>query len=433
MSSPVRRQMEDPVAGAAEFLMRLGIGVLMIAGPVGALASRRLMVALVPVGAALMIASVLIAPRQGAFRGLAHALASPLGIVALALLVWIGASILWTPFPAVAGERFAKMIGTAAVVTLAIAILPTHVRTPNLNLLPIGLGVLILVPLNLIDTRLVEGPEPGVVERIAIMSAVLLWPALGALAVRERWISAGILAVVATAAILLVRTPPAYGGLAAGAIVCAFGLAGGRRFALMLAVFVAVLFVSAPALALLTERFAPQLGIDALPLMRSFTAWAGMIADDGVRTLTGYGFHSAVRGLQTGFIPFGAPRGAIFQMWFDLGVFGALLTAFLLARVLVAAGAAMPPASGFLLSTAVSIIAIGAFSAVGLQLWWLTIVGLAAIASALLLKGQYRTDRPAAERPTAERPVAERPMVERPVAERPTADFVRETSARPAL
>ncbi len=430
--------MEDPVAGAAEFLMRLGIGVLMIAGPVGALASRRLMVALVPVGAALMIASVLIAPRQGAFRGLAHALASPLGIVALALLVWIGASILWTPFPAVAGERFAKMIGTAAVVTLAIAILPTHVRTPNLNLLPIGLGaacvgVLILVPLNLIDTRLVEGPEPGVVERIAIMSAVLLWPALGALAVRERWISAGILAVVATAAILLVRTPPAYGGLAAGAIVCAFGLAGGRRFALMLAVFVAVLFVSAPALALLTERFAPQLGIEALPLMRSFTAWAGMIADDGVRTLTGYGFHSAVRGLQTGFIPFGAPRGAIFQMWFDLGVFGALLTAFLLARVLVAAGAAMPPASGFLLSTAVSIIAIGAFSAVGLQLWWLTIVGLAAIASALLLKGQYRTDRPAAERPTAERPVAERPMVERPVAERPTADFVRETSARPAL
>lgn len=423
MSSPVRRQMEDPVAGAAEFLMRLGIGVLMVAGPVGALASRRLLVALVPVGAALMIASVLIAPRQGAFRSLRQALASPLGIVALALLAWIGASILWTPFPAVAAERFAKMIGTAAVVTLAIAILPTHVRTPNLNLLPIGLGaacigVLILVPLNLIDARPLEGPDPGVVERIAIMTAVLLWPALGALAVRERWISAGILAVVATAAILLVRTPPAYGGLAAGAIVCTFGLAGGRRFALALGVFVAILFVSAPALALLTERFAPQLGIEALPLMRSFTAWAGMIADDGVRTLTGYGFHAAVRGLQTGFIPAGAPRGAIFQLWFDLGIFGALLTAFLLARVLFAAGAALPPASGFLLSTAVSIIAIGAFSAVGLQLWWLTIVGLAAIASALLLKGQYRTSRPAADRPTSERPIAEP---------------VRETSPRPAL
>ena len=430
--------MEDPVAGAAEFLMRLGIAVLMIAGPVGALASRRLMVALVPVGAALMIASVLIAPRQGMFRALGQALASPLGIVALALLVWIAASILWTPYPGVAAERFAKMIGTLAVVTLAIAILPTHVRTPNLNLLPIGLGaacigVLILVPFNLIDTRLVEGPEPGVIERIAIMTAVLLWPALGALAVRERWISAGVLAVVATAAILLVRTPPAFGGLAAGAIVCAFGLAGGRRFAQVLAVLFAILFASAPALALLSERFGPQLGIEALPLVRSFTAWAGMIVDDGVRTLAGYGFHAAVRGLQTGFIPFGAPRGAIFQMWFDLGVFGALLTAFLLARVIVAAGAATPPASGFLLSTAVSIIAIGAFSAVGLQLWWLTIVGLAAIASALLLKGQYRTDRPAAERPAADRPTVARPVSERPVVERPTADFVRETSARPAL
>ena len=239
--------------------------------------------------------------------------------------------------------------------------------------------------------------------------------------------------MVATAAILLVRTPPAFGGLAAGAIVCAFGLAGGRRFAQVLAVLFAILFASAPALALLSERFGPQLGIEALPLVRSFTAWAGMIVNDGVRTLTGYGFHAAVRGLQTGFIPFGAPRGAIFQMWFDLGVFGALLTAFLLARVIVAAGAATPPASGFLLSTAVSIIAIGAFSAVGLQLWWLTIVGLAAIASALLLKGQYRTDRPAAERPAADRPTVARPVSERPVVERPTADFVRETSARPAL
>jgi hypothetical protein len=70
---------------------------------------------------------------------------------------------------------------------------------------------------------------------------------------------------------------------------------------------------------------------------------------------------------------------------------------------------------------------------VGLQLWWLTIVGLAAIASALLLKGQYRTDRPAADRPSAERPPAERPVAERPNVERPVADFVRESSARPAL
>jgi hypothetical protein len=402
MSTPVRRQMTDPVAGAAEFLMRLGIAVLMIAGPIGALTSRRLLVALVPVGAALMIASVLIAPRRGMFRDLGHALASPLGIVALALLVWIAVSILWTPFPAQAAERFAKLIGTATAVTLAIAILPTHVRTPNLNLLPIGLGVacmglLALIPLQLIDMRMIEGSEPGVIQRVAIMAAVLLWPALGALAVRDRWISAGVLAVVATAAILLVRTPPAYGGLAAGAIVCAFGLAGGRRFAQVLAVVIVALIVAAPALAILADRFGPLLGVDGLPLVRSFAVWAGMIADHGVRILTGFGFDSALRGYQTEFIPPGAPRGAIFQMWFDLGAFGAVIAAFLVARVIVAAGAAAPPASGFLLATVVSIVAIGAFSAVGMQWWWLTIVGLAAIASALLLKGQYRTARPAAE------------------------------------
>lgn len=402
MSTPSRRQIEDPVAGAAEFLMRLGVAVLMIAIPLGSLGNRRLLVALVPVGAALMVASALIAPRRGMLRPLQEALASPLGVAAIALLLWMGASLLWTPYPAPALERWLKFVGMVGAVTLAIAILPMHVRTPNLNLLPIGLGaacvgLLVLVPLRLVETRLVEGAEPGVIERVAIMVSVLLWPALGALAVRERWVSAGALALVATAAILLVRTPPAFGGLAAGAIVCAFGLAGGRRFAQIIAVAFVALLLAAPALAILAERFAPLLGIEQLPLMRSFTVWAGMIAEQGVRTFTGYGFDAAMRGYQTGYIPFGAPRGALFQMWFDIGVFGAALASLIVARVIVAAGAAVPPASGFLLATVVSVASIGAFSAVGFQLWWLTIVGLAAIASALLLKGQYRTSRPAAE------------------------------------
>lgn len=394
--------MNDPAAGAAEFLMRLGIAVLMIAGPIGALASRRLLVVLVPVGAALMIASALISPRRGMFRALGAAVASPMGVASLALLLWIGASIFWTPYTGVAVERYFKLLGTAGMVTLAIAILPTHVRTPNLNLLPIGLGaacvgLFVLIPLGLIDTQPLEGPEPGVIERIAIMAAVLLWPALGALAVRDRWISAGVLAVVATAAILLVRTPPAFGGLAAGAIICAFGLAGGRRFAQVLGIAFAILIVAAPALALLSARLAPMAGIESFPLLRSFAVWASVIVDHGAQTLTGFGFDSATRGYQTGFIPPGAPRGAMFQIWFDLGALGAALAAFLVGRVVAAAGAALPPASGFLLATAVSIAAIGAFSAVGLQMWWLTIAGLAAIASALLLKGQYRTARPPAE------------------------------------
>ena len=118
--------------------MRLGIAVLMIAGPVGALASRRLMVALVPVGAALMIASALIAPRRGMLRPLQEALASPLGISAIALLLWIGASILWTPYPVIAAERYFKLLGMISMVTLAIAILPMHVRTPNLTSCPSG-------------------------------------------------------------------------------------------------------------------------------------------------------------------------------------------------------------------------------------------------------------------------------------------------------
>jgi hypothetical protein len=401
MKFPAKRQFDDPAAGAAEFLMRLGIAVLMIAGPVGSVFSRRIMFTLVPVGAALMIASVLMAPRGGGFRPLQEALATPLGMAGLGLIAWAGASLLWTPFPSFAAERYLKMIGVFAAVAGAIAILPMHVRTPNLNLLPIGLGVAALCALGVVvvtspQFALVAAPESDTLERASAGFAVLVWPALGALAIRERWISAGVLSVAVAAAIIVVGSPAAMGGLAAGAFACALGLAGTRRLAQAFALLFAAAFAGAPLLALAGAHLAALAGLAEAPYLRGLVAWAFLIQEEGWRTLTGFGFDAAVRGLRTGFIPPDAPQGAILQLWFDLGAIGGLLAAALVVRVTLAAGAVAPPASAFLLSSIVACLTIVAFSPLSLQLWWVTVICVVAIACAIMMKGQYRTTRPSA-------------------------------------
>lgn len=396
-----RREFDDPAVGASEFLMRLAIAVLMVAGPVGALFSRRLMITLVPVCAVLMIASALLAPRRGMLRPLTESLATPLGLAALSLLAWAGASVLWTPFPALGLERFLKTLGTVSVVAAAIAILPAHVRTPNLNLLPVGLGasslgLLLLVVLREVDVLGPEGAEPSVLERATIATSVLLWPALGALAVRERWTSAGVLALAAAAAIVATRSPAALTGLAVGALVCAIALGGARRVAQWVCLLFAVALLAGPAIAVIADRLGGGLSESGFPFLRSLAAWAWVVEEQGLRLLTGHGVDSAPRGFSTGYIPEAAPRGAVFQLWFEYGLPGAALGAILIARTVGLAGAVTQPAPGFLLAAIAAALAISTFTPIALQLWWLTIIGMAAIASALLLKGQYRTTRPTA-------------------------------------
>jgi len=136
-----RRLSEDPAAAAAGLILRLGIAILALAVPCGAVISRRLLFVLMPVGAALMLIGGLLQPcergRLVAVRGLVF---SPLVQAMAFLVLWAGFSLLWTPFPELAIERFLKTAGTVAVAAMAIAALPHQVKASNSNLLPIGVA-----------------------------------------------------------------------------------------------------------------------------------------------------------------------------------------------------------------------------------------------------------------------------------------------------
>ena len=66
-------------------------------------------------------------------------------------------------------------------------------------------------------------------ERAVVSLVVLVWPALGALAVRERWTSAALLVVGITLSAMAAWTPVALTALALGAVAFAVATLSPRR------------------------------------------------------------------------------------------------------------------------------------------------------------------------------------------------------------
>lgn len=391
---PNQRHLEDPAADAGHFLFRLGLAVLVMALPVASTLSRRLMFTLLPVGALMMIAGVMLATREPVLRNLRGLFLTPAGLAALVLFGWIAASMFWTPFPAPAGGRAFKSAATIALIAIVIAAMPRRTRTSNLYLHAFGIGLAALVAMALEILRPLEHVplelEANLPERSGLMLAILVWPALAALAVRQRMGMAGLLTATVVGAAIFLESMVALLALGAGAL--AFGLALARPILAgqALGALFALALLAAPALIFAADRLAPQ------ALSAGLSIWADVLDSQGLRLLTGHGFDAAARGFLTGYLPPEGPRGALFVVWFDLGLVGALLGGFLLLRAFKYASLLPPPLSAFMIGglTTIAIVAIG--SPASYQLWMATIVCVAALCFSTTIRGQYRTSRPAA-------------------------------------
>jgi hypothetical protein len=394
MRAPNQRHLEDPATDAGHFLFRLGLAVLVMALPVASTFSRRLMFTLLPVGALMMIAGVMLATREPALRNLRRVLSAPASLAGLVLMVWIAASMFWTPFPASSGGRAFKTFATIALIVIVIAAMPRHTRTSNLYLPAFGIALAALVAIALALLRpLAHVPlelEANLPERAGLMLAILVWPALGALAVRQRMGIAGLLAAAIVGAAIAVESVVALLALGAGALAFGLALAGPVMAGRVLGALFALALLAAPALIFAADRLAPQ------ALSAGLSIWADVLDSQGLRLVTGHGFDAAARGFLTGYLPPEGPRGALFVVWFDLGLIGALLGGFLLVRAFKYASLLPPPLSAFMIGglTTIAVVAIG--SPASYQLWMATIVCVAALCFSTTIRGQYRTSRPAA-------------------------------------
>lgn len=386
-------------AGAGALLVRIGLLVLMVALPVASIYSRRFVFTVMPMGAALILGGALIMPGHRLLGKTRRALSSPGLAAALCLLFWIGLSLAWTPFFNIAAERFAKSLATLLLAFVVIAYLPSHSRTSNLYLLPIGSGVSALAAVALIFAAPVALPsaplEATTLERAATGLVLMVWPALAALALRERWAFAGALAVAVAVAAIAVWTPAALAGIAIGALVVSLATSNPRTLALALGGFFALAFLAAPSIPVLFEAFAPIPGVP-LDVSKSMKVWADIIEAQPWRLLTAYGFDSMARGLISGFLPPETPRSLLFEIWFEHGMLGAIVAAATIFATFAMAGRAPPQVAPFMLAGFACVLTIAIWGLATLQLWWLTIVGVMAIGFGCTIKGQTRDERPAA-------------------------------------
>jgi hypothetical protein len=390
-----RRPADDPAEEAARLLLRIGVFLLFVVSLLAPILARQTVYILLPVGAALLLASASLSTTPYSGKSLHALVMSPPVWAALLLALWAGISLFWTPFEGPA-ERFAKASATMALVAAATGLMPSRTKTSNLNLLPIGVGVaaaalvaitLLMAPKYTVEDILDVGP----LARAGLGLALLVWPAMGALAVRGRWITALALGVSTVAACHLAGAPNALPALFGGALVFAAAFGRARETSLALAALTAAIALFAPLAALAAHFVWPE---HSPAFFKHLAFWGRMIANDGPRTLIGHGFGAATWGVLGGYLTPETPRSLVFQIWFDLGALGAAALALVIARASIEVGAARPALAPFLLGGVGAAFVICLLGPAAEQLWWLTLAGLDAIAFALVMRGQFRKRRP---------------------------------------
>lgn len=400
MAIPSQAQQKDPAVQASQLIVRLGLFILAIVAPCAAVATRHAIFSLTAIGAILILIGATLSPHQPTWRRLLAPVLTPTGLVAVFLTAWIGLTLAWTPWLATGSERYFKTIGTFGLAAAAAGLLPARTRTSNLYLLPIGVGaaaVLTLAAALLEPSRLAPAgddlPVDLTLARGAVDLVMLVWPALAALAIRERWISAGAVAGAAAVGVIAVWTPWALTAMAVGALVVLMSASSPRPVSRILATLFGLLFVLAPLLALaggaaIARMTAPPAFLAPIPV------WAALVKSEGLRLVTGHGIDAASRGIETGVLLAATPRSILFEVWYEYGVIGALAAAALVACALLRAGKAAQPLASFMLGALACGLIIAVSGLLTTQLWWITMISIVGLWFSVVRKAQYRTERP---------------------------------------
>lgn len=402
VSAPHRAPL-DPALDAAALLRRLGFATLVLMIPVVALVSRRAAVVLAPLGIALLVLATLIdgaAPKLGPSvrRLLSSGLAACVGM----LIAWAALSLLWSPFRDSAADKLGNIVGTAVLIVAGGLALPQRMRTSNLYLMAIGTGAAVFFSLGVAAGGSFDGVRGSPdgdgrsLERGLLILTLFSWPAIGWLASRDRRMEALVMGAGVLIAALIGAPPTVVGALIVGGL--AFGAAAfsGKQAMRAIAALLGVLVVAAPAIPFMAIPLLRSIRGAASPIVREFEAWAVSIAADPLRLVTGHGLDSSFRERLTGSLPADAPFSVLFELWYDLGVVGvvAASAAVVLAVLRIARnGGPLAPAKLAAFTTAYTLAVFGTRTT---QAWWLTVIGVVALAFLAAERGQFRTQRPKA-------------------------------------
>jgi hypothetical protein len=264
-------------------------------------------------------------------------------------------------------------------------------RATNLHLITIGVALgatLILVGSvsALLGQPVLRFPL-ATPERVVILLTVLGWIGAAWLLIKNRRSMAFALMVLVIAAIALGPNRVAFGSLAASLLVLALAWNRPEVAGRIVGLAVGAVILLLP----LGSAFGSMLGMPGLE------RWWQMILDEPLRFLTGRGFDAGNAARVIGVIGPELPVSLISELWFDLGVLGALFFAIAVAWAFIAAGKLgyeLAPATLAALSAAMTV---ALFDRNATQTWWFNGLAVFAIVLMSVERGRYRTVRPRAE------------------------------------
>ena len=391
----------DAAEDASRLLQRLGYVVLALGAPCAEALSSRAIFLFFPIGMALLLVAAMLNPPPGVTDRLDRALKSPLALVGVGLMAWATLSLAWTPFPVEAIEHLFKLGGTALVVVVALACSYEHMRATDLYLFPIGVVLSMVAILALALAEHSGGaPYADRIDRTGVGLVILLWPAMAGLAARGRNGLARLLMILAAAFVFAIGAPVPAAALFVGVLTLSFAISDLRRTVVdlsLLAAGIVLLSPLAPAVAPALSRW--FFSVKLSNLGGPFTPLAGaaeLLLHAPLRLFTGHGMDTSIRVVETGLAPGSVPRVALFELWYELGVVGAMLgaaLAFLGFRAVGPTGVRIAP---FLIAAFACDLTMAFLSEDFSQMSWVTLLAVSAISAGAAARSQYRTRRPAA-------------------------------------
>jgi hypothetical protein len=394
----------DAAEDAARLLQRLGYVVLALGAPCAEALSSRAIFLFFPIGMALLLVAALLNPVKGVGERIYQALWSPMGLVSLALLAWAVLSLAWTPFPVEAVEHLFKLTGTALSVIVVLACLRDHMRAADLYLFPIGvvLAMLAILALALAD-HAGMGSYGEKIQRSSSALVIMLWPAMAGLSARGRNGLARLLMILAVAFVFAIGAPVTAAALLIGMLALSFAISDVKRTVFDLGIVAAAIIILSP----LAPAISPALArwffhAKLATLSGPFTSLAGaaeILLHEPFRLFTGHGVDTSIRGLETAGAPI--PRVVLFEIWYELGIIGALLgaaLAWLGFRAIGGTGAKIAP---YLVAALACDLTLGFLSQDFSQMSWVTLLAVSAVSAGAAARSQYRTKRPSVAAPQA--------------------------------
>ena len=391
----------DAAADASQLLARVGYVALALAAPSALALSSRAIFLLFPIGVALLLVAAALGPTGGVFARLRWAFAAPAGLAGLALFAWAALSLLWSPFPSAGAQLLLKIGATALATTFVVASGREHVRATDLYLFPIGVALTMATILCVwLGARHGLAVDAGRVEVGGVAMVVMLYPALGGLAARGRNGYARALMMLALAYVFAIGSAATAAALLVGFAVLGFGIADIRRTARELSWLGAGLTATFPlvlAIASAATRFAVNAKLASLPPPYSTLAAATkLVLHDKARLITGHGLAAVARGVEAGWLPAEAPRSAAVEIWYDLGVVGALAAAAAIWLGFRAVSGVAPRFAPYLAAALACDVTFAFLSESFADMTWMTLLAISAVALGAAARSQYRTTRPSA-------------------------------------